>query len=113
MRRSDLTVVEEVVRRPRLNAKGLPKRLMGPYVLLLNLFFLISAAPPQSAAQVTNTFLFITLAGNAGHGIADGAGAQVRFDQPSGIAVDRTTNVYVADTFNHAIRKMTPDGVVT
>ena len=86
---------------------------MGPYVLLLNLFILISAAPLQSAAQVTNTFLFITLAGNAGHGIADGVAAQVRFDQPSGIAVDRTTNVYVADTFNHTIRKMTPDGVVT
>ena len=53
-----------------------------------------------------------TLAGFA-EGFADGDGTAARFDTPSGLAVDRAGNVYVADTGNHAIRKVTPLGVVS
>ncbi len=38
---------------------------------------------------------------------------QARFNQPLGIAIDTNGNVYVADTGNHTIRKMTRSGVVT
>lgn len=55
-----------------------------------------------------------TLAGTAGlAGSANGAGATARFDRPSGIAVDSAGNVYVSDTYNHTIRKITSTGVVT
>jgi len=56
-----------------------------------------------------------TLAGNAdaGPGSADGTGNDARFRGPDGVAVDNNGNVYVADTFNHTIRKVTPAGVVT
>ncbi len=55
-----------------------------------------------------------TLAGVAGsHGSADGIGGNARFWAPFGIAVDAAGNVYVADTANNTIRKISPDGVVS
>lgn len=64
--------------------------------------------------KVTPAGAVTTLAGLAGHGGgADGAGNQARFANPSGVAVDSTGNVYVADTWNSTIRKITPEGVVT
>ena len=46
-------------------------------------------------------------------GSADGTGADARFTDPIGVAVDGDGNVYVADNNNHTIRKITPAGVVT
>jgi len=40
-------------------------------------------------------------------GFADGDGTKARFDNPSGIAVDCEGNVLVANTRNHALRKVT------
>ena len=49
--------------------------------------------------------------GNAGH--ADGIGAAARFNRPCGLAVDDDCIVYVADTLNYRIRKVTAAGQVT
>jgi hypothetical protein len=55
-----------------------------------------------------------TVAGSAGtFGSADGIGAGAQFHCPSGVAVDGAMNVYVADTWNHTIRKVTRNRVVT
>jgi len=55
-----------------------------------------------------------TVAGLAGSpGSADGYGAAVRFNAPTGIAVDARGNLYVCDTGNHTIRKVSPSGMVT
>ena len=53
-----------------------------------------------------------TLAGGR-EGFADGKGEAAAFHTPSGIALDHLGNLYVADTGNHAIRKIGPDGTVT
>ena len=56
----------------------------------------------------------ITLAGSSGTaGWQDGTGEVARFNRPMGIAVDPSGNVYVADTGNHTIRKISPEGLVT
>ena len=64
--------------------------------------------------KITPAGVVSTLAGSASsRGSADGTGSAARFFQPAGVAVDAAGNVYVADTFNHTIRKITPAGVVS
>ena len=46
-------------------------------------------------------------------GAGDGIGAAARFKDPSGLTLDSAGNIYVADSGNHTIRKVTPAGVVT
>lgn len=64
--------------------------------------------------KITPNGMVITLAGLAGSsGSADGTGSTARFSSPQGLAVDSAGNVYVADTDNSAIRKITPAGLVS
>jgi len=62
--------------------------------------------------KITPAAVVTTLAGGD-RGNADGQGAGAQFNDPEGIAVDAAGNVYVADTCNHAIRRVTPGGAVT
>jgi len=63
-------------------------------------------------AQPEVGYLFTTFAGPLSPPGMDGPGAAAQFDDPSGVAVDSAGNVYVADTENHSIRKITPGGEV-
>ncbi|HWO23675.1 MAG TPA: hypothetical protein VNO30_33265 [Kofleriaceae bacterium] len=68
----------------------------------------------QTIRKVTAAGVVTTLAGKAGMpGTTDGMGIAARFSFPTGVAVDSAGNVYVADSSNHTIRKVTPTGVVT
>ncbi len=62
-------------------------------------------APDSSVATVAGLALKI--------GVDNGAGASARFNSPAALAVDANHNVYVADQYNHTIRKITPGGLVT
>jgi hypothetical protein len=57
--------------------------------------------------------LVSTLAGNGAPGFVNGSGVAASFNNPVGVAVDSSGNVYVADSSNHAIRKINGKGVVT
>ncbi|MBL7723716.1 MAG: IPT/TIG domain-containing protein [Chitinophagaceae bacterium] len=62
--------------------------------------------------KITPAGVVSTFAGGAS-GFVDGTGTAARFNQPYCITIDATGNLYVGDRMNHAIRKITPTGVVT
>jgi len=63
--------------------------------------------------KVTPTGQVTTFAGNGQPGKSDGTGTAASFNSPFGIAIDASGNLYVADSGNNLIRKITPDGSVT
>jgi sugar lactone lactonase YvrE len=54
-----------------------------------------------------------TLAGTGEAGHRDGNTGEAQFNNPWGVAVDKDGNVLVADTANHRIRRITPQGQVS
>jgi sugar lactone lactonase YvrE len=63
--------------------------------------------------KITANGSVTTFAGSGERGSTDGKGGAARFDHPTGVALDANGTLYVADTGNHTLRKITPDGVVT
>jgi formylglycine-generating enzyme required for sulfatase activity len=63
--------------------------------------------------KITPSGIVTTIAGSGSFGFSDGQGALARFANPNGVAVADSGNIYVADSYNNRIRKITPDGNVT
>jgi len=55
----------------------------------------------------------ITLSGNGFPGLKDGPVAQAQFNNPTGMIFDKNEDLYIADTGNHAIRKISKGGIVS
>ncbi|MDG1409183.1 MAG: alkyl hydroperoxide reductase, partial [Acidimicrobiales bacterium] len=63
----------------------------------------------NTVRKVTPAGEVTTLAGTAGSfGSAVGRGPFARFSLPAGVAVDGDGNLYIADSNNHTVRKITP-----
>lgn len=74
----------------------------------------VYAVDNSAIRKITPAGVVTTLAGASGvTGDADGLGAAARFRQPWGIAADADGTLYVADTDNYLVRKISPAGVVT
>lgn len=71
-------------------------------------------AETDGVRKVTPEGMVTMFAGKAGSvGYADGAGPEAQFNYPRGIAIDPSGNLFVADSGNHVVRKIAPDGTVT
>lgn len=73
----------------------------------------VADAGSEMIRKITPAGVVTTLAGNGSIGPTDGIGTAARFNNPYGVAVDASGNVYVADLQNNKIRKISSSGVVT
>jgi kumamolisin len=74
----------------------------------------VTTTAPPSVLVVDNPLVVTTLAGQVlTSGTSDGAGSGAQFAYPSGVAVDSSGNLWIADFNNSTIRRVTPFGVVT
>ncbi len=98
------------------NATGSAARFANPSAIAIdgsnNLY--VADTSNASIRKITSAGVVTTFAGTSGFsGSADGTGAAARFLFPYGIAIDSSSNLYVADTANNTIRKITTGAVVT
>jgi sugar lactone lactonase YvrE len=75
---------------------------------------LATALGLRAQGDYATPYTFTTLSGKVGvEGNANGTGTSALFAQPEGVAVDGSGNLYVADSLNHEVRKISSAGVVT
>lgn len=63
--------------------------------------------------KITPAGVVTTFAGSGAAGLTNGTGTAASFNGPFALTFDAGGNLIVADYLNHAIRKITPSGVVT
>ncbi|VDA99971.1 hypothetical protein S1OALGB6SA_1045, partial [Olavius algarvensis spirochete endosymbiont] len=68
----------------------------------------VSESTSMGSDSTSMPWVVSTFAGTGTAAFANGAGTTARFNHPIAVAVDSEGNVYVADTGNHRIRKITP-----
>ena len=66
----------------------------------------------KEAEEEQSMYLVSTIAGGE-KGYQDRKGKEAKFNFPGGICVDDRKNVFVADYWNHCIRLISPDGMVS
>lgn len=99
-----------------VDGTGAAARFGSPIGIALDSFgnLYVTDAVHHTIRKISAQGVVTTFAGSAGvRGSADGIGLAAQFHSPSGIAIDTSDNLYVADTGNHTIRKITPVGAVT
>ncbi|MCC4594078.1 NHL repeat-containing protein [Xanthomonas campestris pv. phormiicola] len=90
-------------------------RFADPYGIAVDahgVLYVADAGDNNRIRRIGRDGTVATVAGGA-EGFADGIASAARFATPSGIAVDAAGTLYIADTGNHAIRKLSAQGVVT
>ncbi len=95
------------------NGTGSNARFNTPSGLVLDGSGNVYVADLNHIRKITPEGTVTTLAGLGQTGNSDGIGEQARFNLPTGVAIDGLGDLYVSDSRNHTIRKITPAGVVT
>jgi len=99
-----------------IDGTGMAARFNDPYGIVADStgnLYVTDGSPGGPIRKITPAGVVTTFAGSTSAGSADGNGTGAGFTNPTGIRIDGAGTLYVADTGNSTIRKVTPDGVVT
>jgi sugar lactone lactonase YvrE len=97
-----------------VNGVGTAAKFGSPEDLVVDAAGNIFVVDGQAIRKIAPDRTVTTFAGTPGAtGSVDGTGAAARFNNPTGIAIDSAGNLYIADTVNQTVRKITPAAVVT
>ncbi|MFZ6759324.1 hypothetical protein ACO0K9_19130 [Undibacterium sp. Ji50W] len=89
-----------------INPKGITSDEAG------NLY--VADTPNHTIRKITPQGVVTTIAGQAGYpGSADGPGLAAQFKYPTGIIIDKKGALYITDSANFTVRKISPSGEVT
>jgi len=94
---------------------GSPLVLSDPFGVAVaadGTIYIADAGESNRIRKISASGNVTTLAGGS-EGFADGVGASASFNTPSALVLGKDGNLYVADTGNNRIRKITPDGRVS
>ncbi|HEY5750799.1 MAG TPA: IPT/TIG domain-containing protein [Chryseolinea sp.] len=94
------------------DATGTNARFTQNDVIAMDANLNIAVADDNKIRKITQAGVVTTLAGSSA-GFENGTGTAAKFNGVSGLAFDRSGNLYVADVANNVIRKITPEGVTT
>ena len=94
------------------DGKGNRAQFVDPYAVAIGPDGLVYVADGSRIRVIGGDGEVATFAGAAERGFADGDADRARFDSPSGLAFDSRGSLYVADTGNNAIRRVSPRGEV-
>jgi len=98
------------------NGNGTAARFNGPHGIAFDSAgnLIVADADNHTIRKITPAAVVTTIAGSAGvPGNTDATGSSARFDTPTDIAIDAQDNIYVTDSSNHTIRKVTSTAAVT
>jgi sugar lactone lactonase YvrE len=88
-------------------------KFIAPFGMAMDRAGTMYIADPHRIRKITAEGNVFLVAGSGFDGSINGPGSDATFTNPSGIAADAAGNLYVTDTDNNLIRKITPAGIVT
>jgi sugar lactone lactonase YvrE len=93
---------------------GTSASINSPFDIVVDAFgnlFIVTA--DHRVRKISSGGVVTTVAGSGNAGFVDGIGSAASFNSSQGLGIDSSGNLYIADTQNNRIRKVTSSGVVT
>lgn len=84
-----------------------------PYLLVFVCNLVLFLGFTSTTVAQPGTITTVVGTGVAGYSGDGGPAISARINSPRNLFVDGAGNLYIADRFNHCIRKMTPSGIIT
>ena len=108
-----LTVLGTVAVTTNTASLSVPLLASGTYRLTANYLGAGGYRDSSSGVQASGLITTVAGTGTAGNGVDGGQATATALDYPSDVAFDAAGNMFIADSSNNVIRKVTPGGVTT